>query len=162
MVNDTYAGGVVRQYGNLSFSRVYDAGHLIAAYQPKTAVTIFARVIMGTDIATEEPADLSIIFTSGDANATHLNTPGPQQTPRCWIRNVLGTCTSKQQAMLLQSGTGYIVNGVLYDDPSQWQEPSATLLQNAGTPGSLPSSSLSPTGVTIVSSSAGARRLACT
>jgi hypothetical protein len=25
--NATYVGGVVRQYGNLSFSRVFDAGH---------------------------------------------------------------------------------------------------------------------------------------
>ena len=26
-VNDSYVGGQVRQYGNLSFSRVYQAGH---------------------------------------------------------------------------------------------------------------------------------------
>lgn len=25
--NDSYVGGVVRQHGNLSFSRVFDAGH---------------------------------------------------------------------------------------------------------------------------------------
>lgn len=25
--NDTYVGGVVRQYGNLSFTRVFEAGH---------------------------------------------------------------------------------------------------------------------------------------
>ena len=25
--NDSYVGGLVRQYGNLSFSRVFEAGH---------------------------------------------------------------------------------------------------------------------------------------
>ena len=34
IVNTTYIGGVVRQYGNLSFSRIYDAGHSVPAYQP--------------------------------------------------------------------------------------------------------------------------------
>ena len=33
-VNSTYVGGQVRQYGNFSFSRVYQSGHEIPAYQP--------------------------------------------------------------------------------------------------------------------------------
>lgn len=27
ITNETYVGGVVRQHGNLSFTRVFDAGH---------------------------------------------------------------------------------------------------------------------------------------
>ncbi|KAI4264676.1 MAG: hypothetical protein L6R35_007288, partial [Caloplaca aegaea] len=48
VVNSSYVGGAVRQYGNLSFSRIYNAGHLIPAYQPETAFTVFTRIIMGT------------------------------------------------------------------------------------------------------------------
>jgi hypothetical protein len=44
-------GGQVRQYGNYSFSRVYQAGSAIEASQPETAFQIFQRAIFGLDIA---------------------------------------------------------------------------------------------------------------
>lgn len=40
VVNSTYVGGEVRQFGNLSFTRVYDAGHQVPAYQPETAFQV--------------------------------------------------------------------------------------------------------------------------
>ena len=51
-VNDSYSCGEVRQYGNFSFSRIYDAGHLVPAYQPECAYRVFERVIKGLSIAT--------------------------------------------------------------------------------------------------------------
>ena len=51
-INSSYVGGQVKQYGNFSFSRVYQAGHAVAAYQPETAYQIFRRAIFGVDIAT--------------------------------------------------------------------------------------------------------------
>ncbi|KAI9740661.1 MAG: hypothetical protein M1818_004625 [Claussenomyces sp. TS43310] len=45
-------GGQVRQYGNLSFSRVYQAGHQLPSYQPEMACSIFRRSIFNKDIAT--------------------------------------------------------------------------------------------------------------
>jgi hypothetical protein len=51
-VNGSYVGGQVRQYGNLSFSRVYQSGHEVPAYQPETAFQIFNRAMTGKDIAT--------------------------------------------------------------------------------------------------------------
>lgn len=35
-VNESYIGGVVRQHGQLSFARIFESGHDVAAYQPET------------------------------------------------------------------------------------------------------------------------------
>ncbi|MCJ1372478.1 hypothetical protein MMC20_003703 [Loxospora ochrophaea] len=137
VVNSTYVGGVVRQYGNLSFSRIYDSGHLIPAYQPETAFTLFTRIIMGTDLSTGEPADLSSFATSGSANATHTNTAPDQFAPICWIRNINSTCND-EQILMIENGHGSIINGVLYDEASDWQAPAASVSGNAGVPGTVP------------------------
>ncbi|KAH7359954.1 carboxypeptidase-like protein S1 [Pyrenochaeta sp. MPI-SDFR-AT-0127] len=50
--NESYVGGLVRQYGNLSYIRTYGAGHAIPAYQPETAYQIFTRALFNRDIAT--------------------------------------------------------------------------------------------------------------
>ena len=42
----------MRQYGNLSYIRTYQAGHAIPAYQPETAFKIFSRALFNLDIAT--------------------------------------------------------------------------------------------------------------
>lgn len=139
VVNSSYIGGVVRQYGNLSFSRIYDAGHLIPAYQPETAFTVFTRIIMGTDLSTGEPADLSSYSTTGPANATYQNTPPAQFPGKCWVRNIAGTCTATQKSML-KNGQGVIINGVLYNQASDWQPPTSSVSQGAGYPGSMPTS----------------------
>ncbi|PUU73991.1 Alpha/Beta hydrolase protein [Tuber borchii] len=51
-INSSYVGGQVRQHGNFSFVRVYQAGHLVPSYQPETAYVIFDRMIRGVSIAT--------------------------------------------------------------------------------------------------------------
>ena len=137
VVNETYVGGAVRQYGNLSFSRIYDAGHLIPAYQPETAFTVFTRVIMGTDISTGEPVNLTNYATTGDANATHTNSVPSQSKPTCWLRNIDNTCNDSQKSKI-ESGQGAIINGVLYDDASEWQAPASAMTSAAGFPGSVP------------------------
>jgi hypothetical protein len=50
--NDSYVGGLVRQYGNLSYIRTYQAGHSIPSYQPETAYKVFTRALFNLDIAT--------------------------------------------------------------------------------------------------------------
>ena len=137
VVNSTYVGGAVRQYGNLSFSRIYDAGHLVPAYQPETAFTVFTRIIMGTDISTGEPANLTTFATQGDGNATHTNSAPSSAEPTCWVRDVTDTCTSEQQEML-RRGQGVIINGILYDKESDWTPPASSMSMDAGTPGSFP------------------------
>ncbi|KAL8790147.1 MAG: hypothetical protein Q9195_006527 [Heterodermia aff. obscurata] len=50
--NETYSGATVKQYDRLSFSRVFDAGHSVSAYQPETVYRIFMRSMFDRDIAT--------------------------------------------------------------------------------------------------------------
>jgi len=139
VVNDTYVGGASRQFGNLSFSRIYDAGHLIPAYQPETAFTVFTRIIMGTDISTGEPIDLATFASTGDANATHTNSAPDPARPTCWLRDIQNTCDSDQINMLKNS-QGVVINGRLYNDASDWQAPASSVSAQAGYPGTMPAS----------------------
>jgi carboxypeptidase C (cathepsin A) len=164
VVNKTGIGGVVRQYGNLSFSRIYDAGHLVPAYQPETAFQVFSRIIAGYDISSGEEVDLSTFGTSGAANATWENVAPPSAQPTCYVRAVDDTCT-EDQSRKLQDGTGIIINGVLYEKESDWKPPppSGTAVGIPGTQIPAPSKSGSkggsagettsiPTGVYVATS----------
>jgi carboxypeptidase C (cathepsin A) len=137
VANSSYIGGVVRQYGNLSFSRVYDAGHLVPAYQPETAFTIFTRIIQGEDISTGEPIDLSSFGTKGETNATHTNSGPAMAKPTCFLRAVQATCDKDQQNMLA-NGAGVVINGVLYNAESDWKAPAGSVTDMAGQPGTAP------------------------
>lgn len=137
VVNDTYIGGAVRQFGNLSFSRIYDAGHLVPAYQPETVFTVFSRIIMGTGISLGEVVDLTNFSSKGDANSTYINTMPEPLEAKCYIRNIKNTCSEEQQD-LIRLGEGSIINGVLYDSPGDWIAPDSSLVMNAGFSGNIP------------------------
>lgn len=51
-IDNDEPGGVVKQVGSVSFSRVFQAGHTVNAYAPATVRAIFARTIAGMDVAT--------------------------------------------------------------------------------------------------------------
>lgn len=118
ITNDSYIGGEVRQYGNLSFSRIYDAGHAAPAYQPETSFEIFARIMKGTSVSTGAAVDLSSYNTTGPANSTHTNTLPKSPAPTCWIRNIPETCTTDQKNKIVEQ-EGVVVNGIHYDSYSQ-------------------------------------------
>ena len=142
VVNNSYVGGAVRQYGNLSFSRIYDAGHLIPAYQPETAFTVFTRIIQGSDLSLGEPADLSTYTSNGTANATETAKAPDQLSPTCWVRNIDSTC-SEDQKVMLQQGEGVVINGILYSASSNWRAPASSISMIAGYPGTGPLSTVS-------------------
>lgn len=113
-VNSSYIGGQVRQYGNFSFTRVFQSGHLVPAYQPETAFTIFERLIRGKSIATGEDINASgdnIYSSTGPKYSTVGLIPPPPPPPVCFIRAV-SSCTQEQFAMIA-AGQGVIINGVL-------------------------------------------------
>jgi carboxypeptidase C (cathepsin A) len=140
VVNSSYVGGVVRQYGNLSFARIYNAGHQVPSYQPETAFTIFTRIIQGTSVATGERVDRSSFRTIGPFQSLKSSkAPPPSASPVCWIRTLNATCTAQQISDLL-AGKGVVLNGVWYAKASDFQRPSTSVV--AGKPGQpLPSSS---------------------
>lgn len=138
VVNETYIGGAVRQFGNLSFSRIYDAGHLVPAYQPETAFIVFSRIIMGTDISLGEPIDLSRFSSSGAANATFINNLPDQQESKCYIRAIGSSCT-EEQIDQIGKGEGNVINGVFYVESSDWTAPASSVIIDVGFPGDVPS-----------------------
>ena len=134
IVNDSYIGGVVRQYGNLSFSRIYDAGHSIPAYQPETAFQVFARIITGTSVSTGAVIDLSSFNTSGPLNATHTNSLPVPPSSTCWLRNIPDTCTNDEKNMIIEK-EGVVINGILYSASSDWSSPGSSTTPPAGSQG---------------------------
>ncbi|KAF1998296.1 carboxypeptidase S1, partial [Amniculicola lignicola CBS 123094] len=141
IVNSSYVGGQVRQYGNLSFSRIYDAGHTIPSYQPETAFTMFTRIIQGKDIGTGNIIDPSTFGTKGPSFSDHRNKVPKERKDVCWIRAISDTCTS-EQINKMAAGQGVVKNGIWYENEAQFHPPSTTVL--AGKPGSLPTTA--PTG----------------
>ncbi|APA11179.1 hypothetical protein SS1G_11382 [Sclerotinia sclerotiorum 1980 UF-70] len=126
ITNTSYIGGVVRQFGNLSFSRIYDAGHSIPAYQPETAFQVFARIIMGTSVSTGETIDSSVYNTTGPLNATHTTSLPASPTNTCYLRSIPETCTEEERDMII-AGKGAIIDGVLYSDSSDYSAPTSTI-----------------------------------
>lgn len=139
VANSSYVGGVVREFANLSFTRVYDAGHLVPAYQPETAFTIFTRIIEGTEIGLGTEVDVSTFGSTGSANATHTNSAPPMASPTCFVRAANSTCDVDQKNMLA-NGAGVIINGVLYSNADDWISPPASISTEAGMPGTPPAS----------------------
>jgi carboxypeptidase C (cathepsin A) len=125
IVNTSYIGGVVRQYGNLSFSRIYDAGHSVPAYQPETAFQVFARIMTGTSLSTGAAIDLSVYNTSGPLDSTSTNSLPSSPSATCWLRNIPDTCNSDQKNKIINN-EGVIINGILYDASSDWSSPGST------------------------------------
>jgi hypothetical protein len=131
IVNTSYIGGVVRQYGNLSFSRIYEAGHSVPAYQPETAFQVFARIMVGTSVSTGAAIDLSMYNTSGPANATQTFSLPASPSPTCWLRNIPETCTEDEKNMII-ANEGVIINGILYSASSDWSSPASSSTPAAG------------------------------
>lgn len=67
--NASYTGGLVRQHGRVSFSRVFQAGHDTWAYQPETVQRIFARAVLGKDVATGQ-VDVGAGSQGGRSNSS--------------------------------------------------------------------------------------------
>ncbi|EKG13315.1 Peptidase S10 serine carboxypeptidase [Macrophomina phaseolina MS6] len=148
IVNSSYIGGAVRQFSNLSFTRVYDSGHAVPAYQPETAFTLFTRIIEGTDLGTGELIeDVNTFYTNGPQNASHTNDKSSTSaSPTCWIRKIDDSCSS-DQIDDIKAGKGVVLNGVWYEDDGDFDPPATSVV--AGKPGSpLPSASVSVSVVT--------------
>ncbi|KAF2196786.1 peptidase S10, serine carboxypeptidase [Delitschia confertaspora ATCC 74209] len=83
LVNGTEYGEV-REYGNFSFTRVYEAGHEIPYYQPEASLELFRRVLGNLVIADGSQVVKGDYSTNGTARATHTESyvapPSPTST----------------------------------------------------------------------------------
>ena len=110
-------GGQVRQHGNYSFSRVYQAGHEVPSYQPETAYQIFQRAVFGLDIATgtvntEKDSNYS---SEGDVEASRTLQKAPESPePTCYILDLF-SCTDDQFGAVLNN-TALIHDYVVIDE----------------------------------------------
>ncbi|KAF2435542.1 alpha/beta-hydrolase [Tothia fuscella] len=118
--NDTYVGGMVRQHGNFSFTRVFQAGHEVPAYQPETAYEIFRRSMNNLDIATGKVSTFqsgSDVYTSTGTKDTLdiRQAPPPEPEPTCCILRLSSTCT-EEMIQAVKNGSAvikdYIVVGM--------------------------------------------------
>ncbi|EER29141.1 Serine carboxypeptidase family protein [Coccidioides posadasii C735 delta SOWgp] len=116
IVNTSYTGGVVRQFANLSFARIYDAGHIIPYYQPEAVFKLFTRIIEGKNPSTGESIpNISAFQTKGDANSTKTNSLPAQARPTCYLRKAQDTC-SPDQIEKMKAGKGYVINGIWHEN----------------------------------------------
>jgi hypothetical protein len=114
--NASYTGGLVRQYANVSFSRVFEAGHTVAAYQPETVFRIFQRAMSRKDVATGG-VDIQInknYSTSGPLSsfATKNDMPAADQPSVCYLYVLGSTCTPDELAALA-NGTATVKDYVV-------------------------------------------------
>jgi carboxypeptidase C (cathepsin A) len=127
-VNSSYIGGQVRQYGNLSFTRVYEAGHEVPAYQPETAFKIFQRALFNFDIATGNISTLENenYNTTGPSSVANItNDPIPHPAPTCYILD-RETCIDAQWETV-ENGTALVRNWIVVDANTSHMFPDISL-----------------------------------
>ncbi|KAL1301770.1 hypothetical protein AAFC00_005968 [Neodothiora populina] len=114
VISPFHSAGLTRQYGNFSFTRVYQAGHLVPSYQPEAAYEIFMRSLAGRDIATGTIKVTDEYATEGPADTWWMKSdvlPAPEV--ECYIL-APESCTEEQRGWL-KDGTAivrdYIVIG---------------------------------------------------
>ncbi|KAK1993374.1 serine carboxypeptidase [Colletotrichum falcatum] len=118
--NCSYEGGRVRQYGNLSYVRVYQAGHAVPAYQPETAYRIFNRALFNRDIATGgvDTARNHTYSTRGPPDTFGIrNELPPQYDDFCYVLDT-STCSAEQVAAL-RDGTAVVENYIMVEPASE-------------------------------------------
>ncbi|POS76707.1 serine carboxypeptidase [Diaporthe helianthi] len=84
--------GMTRQFGNFSFTRVFQAGHEVPSYQPVAAYEIFKRATFGLDVPTGLIQTGDDFATTGPKDIWFIKgVPPVQPRPECYILSPL-TC----------------------------------------------------------------------
>ena len=117
-VNGSYNGGLVRQYGNFSFSRVFQSGHEVPAYQPETAYEIFRRAMFNFDIASgsKKIAQNGSYGTVGPSSTFSIKNKVPESPqPTCYIYALGATCDDDQFNSVVD-GTALVHDYIVIDN----------------------------------------------
>lgn len=106
--NLAHTTGFVRQHAGFSFSRVFQAGHSVAWYQPATVQAIFNRAMFGRDVATGKEAVSQDLSTKGPHSVFDITNDLPEEPPiNCYQWSAPISCTAKQ-LRALKKGTAVI------------------------------------------------------
>lgn len=62
-------GGVVKQFGQLSFTRVFDSGHSVSAYAPEAVFRVFNRTTFDKDVVSGQKAVGDGYHTTGPTDS---------------------------------------------------------------------------------------------
>ncbi|GAO16841.1 hypothetical protein UVI_02011650 [Ustilaginoidea virens] len=93
MVTSAGVGGLTRQVGNFSFTRVFQAGHEVFFFKQKTAYEIFMRALFNRDIPTGKVPVHDELSTVGPSSTWHVKQTAPEPpSPRCYVL-MPETCT---------------------------------------------------------------------
>ena len=125
--------GLTRQHGNFSFTRVYQAGHMVPSYQPEASYQIFSRSLFNKDIATGK---VDLTRTGGWASQEEdeiFRTNGPLDTwwkkndilsppePECYVLDP-GTCT-EEEYKAVGNGTAIVKDWIVVGRKDQSNQP---------------------------------------
>ncbi|KAM5472457.1 putative carboxypeptidase D [Microsporum audouinii] len=153
---NSQVGGQVRQYGNFSFTRVYEAGHEVPAYQPEVSLEIFHRIMFNKDIATGEIdiAQKPDYSTTGTADTFHIkNDIPPEPEPTCYVLSMGRTC-SEEQVKAVKDGTAVVENYIVKSPAGKKQGPPPTSTSppspTSSSEGSVKEFSVSVLGVSVL------------
>lgn len=117
VTNTSYEGGLVREHGPLSFSRIYQAGHGVAGYQPETLSRVFDRVMFGHDVSTGKVSlsDFDDFATKGPKTVYDVLNEVPEPMENiCFLPLASTTCT-REQKMALLNGTAVLDEWVVVE-----------------------------------------------
>jgi hypothetical protein len=75
-------GGLVKQYGLLSLSRIFDSGHSVSAYAPEAVYRVFQRAMFGKDVATGKVPAIGVGYhTTGPTTSWSWRNTLPADVP---------------------------------------------------------------------------------
>ena len=103
----------MRQHGNLSYIRTYQAGHAIPSYQPETAYKILTRVLFNLDVATGTESTAGNYTSMGRDDPDVQLQATPQDLTYCYTYAPDGCYDWQQDAIM--NGTAEICNWIFVD-----------------------------------------------
>ncbi|KAL8645942.1 MAG: hypothetical protein Q9210_006426 [Variospora velana] len=99
--------GEVREYGNFSFLRIYEAGHEVPYYQPEASLEYFRRILGGRDLALGTTEITGTYSTNGTANATHTEPFVPLSTTIAEASRTASESESESSTMAMTAMATY-------------------------------------------------------
>lgn len=113
--------GFTRQFGNFSFSRVFQSGHEVPSYQPAAAWAIFNRATFGLDIATGLFETTDGYATAGPSSTWDVKNVAPERPEsKC---HVLKPVTCSPEELKIMEGKvvveNYFVVGFIEDEEGE-------------------------------------------